>query len=376
MPGTCKYQNAWEKDYPWVSFVRTHPQSAYCGICLKSFKINNSGVGQLKSHSKCHESGKRKETALNWKNQRTLVSGDRAELGLSKKNWLVLSTKKAILKTEILQALHMVEKTHSFASATGDSGRFKLMFPDSTIAKGYQQSDSKVQYVINYDIADHLKKQLIYDVKNTPYSVLFDKTTNSQVKKQYDGYVICWSKRSDNIVHSYCGSLFVGHCAAVDLVKHYEEFVKQLDIDSKFLLHFGMDRPNVNLSFEDKLTQKLPEVDTSFLKLGTCSLHPVHPAFQKGIKQLFQGQVPSATSNSENSGELPKKKGTLDLDDFFTDIHSFFKLSSARLEDYTSLESVTGVVAEYAKKHAETRWVSMTYVAVRCLEQWPNLKEF
>ena len=250
------------------------------------------------------------------------------------------------------------------------------MFPDSTIAKGYQQSDSKVQYVINYDIADHLKKQLIYDVKNTPYSVLFDKTTNSQVKKQYDGYVICWSKRSDSIVHSYCGSLFVGQCAAVDLVKHYEEFVKQLDIDSKFLLHFGMDRPNVNLSFEDKLTQKLPEVDTSFLKLGTCSLHPVHPAFQKGIKQLFQGQVPSATSNSENSGELPKKKGTFDLDDFFTDIHSFFKLSSARLEDYTSLESVTGVVAEYAKKHAETRWVSMTYVAVRCLEQWPNLKEF
>ena len=58
----------------------------------------------------------------------------------------------------------MVEKSHSFASAKGDSDRFKLMFPDSTIAKGYQQSDSKVQ-------------------KNTPYSFLFDETTNSQVKK-------------------------------------------------------------------------------------------------------------------------------------------------------------------------------------------------
>ena len=109
MPGTCKYQKAWEKDYPWVSSVRTDPQSAYCGICLKSFKIDNSGVGQLTSHSKCHESG-RKETALNWKNQRTFVLGDIAELGLSKKNSLVLSTKKAILKADILQALHMVEK--------------------------------------------------------------------------------------------------------------------------------------------------------------------------------------------------------------------------------------------------------------------------
>ena len=68
----------------------------------------------------------------------------------------------------------MVEKTHSFASAKDDSDRFKLMFPDSTIAKGYQQSDSKIQYVIKYGIADHLKKQLIYDVRNTPYSFLFD----------------------------------------------------------------------------------------------------------------------------------------------------------------------------------------------------------
>ena len=146
----------------------TDPQSAYCGICLKSFKISNSGVGQLKSHSKCHEGGKRKKTALNWKNQWTLVLGDRAELGLSKKNSLVLSRKKAILKAEILQTLHIVEKNLSFASANDDSDRFKLMFLDSTIAKGYQQSDLKVSYVTKYGIADGLKKQLIYDVKNTP----------------------------------------------------------------------------------------------------------------------------------------------------------------------------------------------------------------
>ena len=105
MLGISKYQKAWEKD---LSYVRTDPQSAYCGICLKSFKINNSGLGQLKSHSKCRKSGKRKKTALNWKNQRALVSGDRAEMRLSKKNSLVLSTKEAILKAEILQALYMV----------------------------------------------------------------------------------------------------------------------------------------------------------------------------------------------------------------------------------------------------------------------------
>ena len=53
------------------------------------------------------------------------------------------------------------------------------MFPGSIFAKGYQQSDSKVQYVIKYGIADHLKKQLIYYVKKASYSFLSDETTNS-----------------------------------------------------------------------------------------------------------------------------------------------------------------------------------------------------
>ena len=136
-------------------------------------------------------------------------------------------------------------------------------------------------------------------MKNVPYSFFIDETTNSQLKKQY-GYVIYWSKRSDSIFHSYCGSLFVGHCPAVDLAEHDEEFVKQLDIDSKFHFHFGMDGPMLACHLRTDL-QNLSEVDTSFVKLGSCSLHPVLSVFQKGIKKLFQGQVSSAISNSEGS---------------------------------------------------------------------------
>ena len=64
-----------------------------------------------------------------------------------------------------------------------------------------------------------------------------------------------WSIDPKDLIILYCGSLFVEHYTAVDLVEHYEEFVKQLDIDSKFLLRFGMDRPNVNFSFLDKHTE-------------------------------------------------------------------------------------------------------------------------
>ena len=162
----------------------------------------------------------------------------------------------------------------------------------------------------------------------------------------------------------------VGHCKSDDLVDHYTEFSKELGFTSSHLLHFGMDGPKVNLSFENKMSALLEQSNDTFLKLGSCSLHPVHTAFANGIKALFQGEVIIEDKDGN------KKESTFDLDDFFQDLHFFFKLSSARREDYASLADITTITAEYTKRHAETRWVSMKYVALRVLEQWANLTEY
>ena len=57
------------------------------------------------------------------------------------------------------------------------------------------------------------------------YSVLFDETTTSQVKKQFDGYVRFWS--NNQIETSYYGSLFMGHCSADQMVDHFLDFKKR-----------------------------------------------------------------------------------------------------------------------------------------------------
>ena len=50
--------------------------------------------------------------------------------------------------------------------------------------------------------------------------------------------------------------------------------------------HIGMDGPNVNLAFGRKLANELEELGTSFLKLGSCSLHPIHNSqlIEKGLR--------------------------------------------------------------------------------------------
>ena len=60
----------------------------------------------------------------------------------------------------------------------------------------------------------------------------------------------------------------------------------------------------------------------------------------------------------------------------FHDPQFFFKYSSARREDYKGMEELTNVTAEFAKKHVDTRWLSVKLACVRVLEQWDNLCEY
>ena len=126
------------------------------------------------------------------------------------------------------------------------------------------------------------------------------------------------------------------------------------EFDTNSLLHLSMDGPNVNLAFQEKLSKHLRDnLNKSFVNLGTCSLHSVHPAFHRGI-----------TSVSFN------------LDQVFMDSHFFFKLSNAWREDYQGLRSLTDTLDKFVIKHVETRWLSMKQVAVRIVEQWDNLTEY
>ena len=69
---------------------------------------------------------------------------------------IVLSDKDKVLKAEIIQNLYLVGHNRSFSSANIDNSRFKRMFPDSDIARGYLQSEKKTKYMIQFGIAPYV----------------------------------------------------------------------------------------------------------------------------------------------------------------------------------------------------------------------------
>ena len=74
------------------------------------------------------------------------------------------------------------------------------MFSDSKIAQSYKQGEAKIKYVIQFGIAPFVKEQMIRDFRLQPSSFKFDKTTTSQMKKQYDGYVQFWSNKRKELL--------------------------------------------------------------------------------------------------------------------------------------------------------------------------------
>ena len=98
------------------------------------------------------------------------------------------SEEEKVTRAEILEALKCVDANWSFQSAFDKGKQFCLMFPDSQIAKGYKPNETKMKYMIQFDIAPYFRDLLKFDLKNIPYSFKFDKTMKQQTNKQYSGY--------------------------------------------------------------------------------------------------------------------------------------------------------------------------------------------
>ena len=180
--GKTRFQQDWKKEKPWVKEVDGDVYQAFCTLCFKRFRIDGSGISQVRSHAKCHKN----QPCASTSGQRTfVVSGSKTSLSKIVKvsKCSPLSINDQVANAAILQALHHVYYNQSFSSAGTDNQRFKIMFPDSDIAKKYEQGKTKIKYTIQFGIAPLIMKNLIAKMKGVPFTFKFDETTTSQVKK-------------------------------------------------------------------------------------------------------------------------------------------------------------------------------------------------
>lgn len=351
-----KFRTDWQVEREWLMPVKTDCLRAQCILCEKSFSVASSGLFQVRQHEATEKHKQIAATRSGTTSQTVLVrrSCNDSSLSLSKKPPFSFTPEDLTLRAEIIWALKCAKSNISFSCNEDIGDILRAMCPDSNVLKNYAMSATKVRYVIEFGLAQYIRECLIEDLKSNPFTFLFDETTTSQVKKQYDGYVQYESKRYKKIVSHYAGSLFVGHCRAEDLKDHIMKFGENLKWDFKHLINVGMDGPNVNKCFHRLLEKELSNVHgKKILNIGTCNLHPVHTAFSKGLAKI-----------------------PFDFDKLAVNLHFFFKHSSARRKDFELCELETDLETQVMLRHVSSRWLSLRKTLIRIVEQWKNLKEY
>ena len=153
--GITTYQKKLEESRPWLKPVHNDIYKAQCIACYKEFRIDRAGEAQVNSHA---SGNSHKDKVISFKPTKTIrnvdgkIGGNIGVSGLSEAN--------KVLKAEIINLLHMVEYNISFSSASQDNERFRVMFPDSDIAKKYNCSSTKVAYLLKHGLGDFLREKI------------------------------------------------------------------------------------------------------------------------------------------------------------------------------------------------------------------------
>ena len=131
----------------------------------------------------------------------------------------------ASLETEVYWLAKMARSNYSLRSSDHVGDLFSVMFPDSKVAENFSLSHTSSSHIIADGRAQYFRKVIIIDLleSDLSFSLHFDETSTTQVKKQMDLTLWYWSPMHDEVWTSFYTSLFFEHAEGIPVaVKMYE----------------------------------------------------------------------------------------------------------------------------------------------------------
>ena len=169
----------------------------------------------------------------------------------------------------------------------------------------------------------------------TPYSILFDETTNNQGQKQLGIKIRYWSNNQNKIVICHLRTYFMGHATIQQLAGKLVSSLQENNISLKQLQALLGDGPNLNKTVWNKVNEvvlALPERSKGLVDIATGNLHVFHNAFSKTLSHF---------GNSVSG--------------FVVNIILFFKLSCGKKEDYKNVQEQLGILNHAFLKHVDSQ---------------------
>ena len=166
----------------------------YCCVYKIDLKCDNGGKVQLLKHCSNQKHQEAMQRTKDTK-QTKLIFSSKAEAtpSTSRQGNLgsLTTTADGALEAEIFWLAKMACYNFSLRSSDHIGDLFQAMFPDSKVAKAFSMSRTEASYTVGDCLGPHFAQTIVDDLTKSelPFSVHFDETTTSQVKRLFDSVI-------------------------------------------------------------------------------------------------------------------------------------------------------------------------------------------
>ena len=226
--------------------------SGICKFCKTQIKCDNKGKMNLLQHSSSKKHVQAVKLSIDTKQAKLFAKSSempkQSQQPTTSQGLGLIFHRDETLKAEILWLTKTACGNFSLRSTDKIGDLFREMFPDSKIVANFSLSRTSASYMISEGLSPYFTRKMIQDLlkSNLPFSLHFDETTNTQVKKQVDLILRYWSPTHEEVWITYYTSLFFGHAEGEKVAqKMFEKLLNdQIPVDR--MVSLIRDGPNVN----------------------------------------------------------------------------------------------------------------------------------
>ncbi|CAB3996169.1 PREDICTED: uncharacterized protein LOC100641058 [Paramuricea clavata] len=319
------FQNEWTVKYKtFLRQVHGNIHAFYCNVCNDVIRHKDG------------EDHKRWESSL--RNQPIL------NLATSSTNTLLFNTSKA----EVLAAKFIVEHNLPISVSDHLGPLFRQMFPDSTIAKNYASAHTKTNCIINDAIAPPMQQELVSQMKNGPFSLAIDGSSDNELEKMNPLTVRLFDINTHKVEGRFLDMCSATASTAQAIYDKMNEVLNKHDIPWDYCVGMSVDNTSVNVGRHNSIKTRVEDANDTVYFMG-CPCHILH-------NTAFYG------------GKAFEEIVNFSADDLCGDIFYWFEHSSKRKNLLSDLCDFCDVQYRQVIKHVSTRWLSLESAVERVLK--------
>lgn len=344
-----QFRDEWLQIQDYRKWLKRDQKSAYKCICTVCDSSLTADLGAIKRHSE----GAKHKLRLPLSHVRTIDNIFKTQQRVSDDE----QRKVAEIKLSAFMAEHKI--SHVVMDHLVDL--LPKVFPDSKIASNINLKHTKLQAVINNVVGASERECLVEDLKREKFSVMVDESTDVASVKTMCVVVKYYDLTSGHIVSRFWDLIQIFDDKNAGLTGDYSATAEKLfdsitksfrdkNVPLENIIGFGSDGCNTMMGCRNSVSSRLRQLCPGITVIK-CLCHSLHLCASDACKEL--------PNDAEKLTRL---------------IYNYFKNSSKRQAELKEFQAFTDTNIHKILRPAQTRWLSLSSVVNRIMEQWNALR--